>query len=160
MLVPLVTWRAMRNTLLALCLMFSITGIAQQTPVDAAKEEAAVRAVLNAQMEAWNKGDLEGYMKLGYWNSPDMAFIGGSSEIRGYEGALERYRKAYKSPGREMGQLDFPEMRVTLLGPDAAFATGKFHLKMSDGKEPSGRYTVILRKFPEGWRIIHDHSCN
>jgi beta-aspartyl-peptidase (threonine type) len=150
----------MRKLMIALCLLVPFAAFAQQTPADSAKEEAAVRAVLNAQMEAWNKGDLEGYMKIGYWNSPELAFIGGSSEARGYDGALERYRKAYKSAGKEMGQLDFPEMRVTVLSPDAAFATGKFHLKMSDGKEPSGRYTVILRKFPEGWRIIHDHSCN
>jgi beta-aspartyl-peptidase (threonine type) len=58
-----------------------------------------------------------------------------------------------------MGYLDFPGMRVVMLGPDAALATGKFHLKMKSGKEPSGRFTVILKKFPEGWRIIHDHSC-
>jgi beta-aspartyl-peptidase (threonine type) len=150
----------MRTLIVALCLLAPFVLLAQQAPTDAAKEEAAIRAVLNAQMEAWNKGDLEGYMKLGYWNSPELAFIGGSTEARGYEGALERYRKSYKGPGKEMGRLDFPEMRVTLLGPDAAFATGKFHLKMSDGREPSGRYTVILRKLPEGWRIIHDHSCN
>jgi beta-aspartyl-peptidase (threonine type) len=59
-----------------------------------------------------------------------------------------------------MGQLDFPEMRVIVLGPDSAYVTGKFHLKMSNGKEPSGRFTVIFRKFPEGWRIVHDHSCS
>jgi uncharacterized protein (TIGR02246 family) len=150
----------MRKLLIALCLLTSSLTFAQQAPTDLAKEEAAIRAVLTDQMDAWNKGDLEGYMKIGYWNSPELAFIGGSTEARGYDAALERYRKSYKSAGKEMGHLDFPEMRVTVLGPDAAFATGKFHLKMADGKEPSGRYTVILRKFPEGWRIIHDHSCN
>jgi len=150
----------MRKLIIFLTVFISLTALGQTSAADAAKEEAAIRSVLTAQMEAWNRGDLEGYMKIGYWNSPELAFIGGSSESRGYEGALERYRKSYKSAGKEMGQLDFPEMRVTVLGPDAAFATGKFHLKMSDGKEPSGRYTVILKKFPEGWRIIHDHSCN
>ena len=154
---------AMRKLILALVFCAASIAVAQQEPASqpgTANEEAAVKAVLNAQMEAWNRGDLETYMAVGYWNSPELTFIGGATEIRGYQGALERYRKAYKSPGKEMGQLDFPEMRVVMLGPDAALATGKFHLKMKDGREPSGRYTVILKKFPEGWRIIHDHSCS
>ncbi len=154
----------MRSLTLILILALACTAVAQQNSSqaapDTAKEEAAIRAVLNVQMEAWNRGDLEGYMAAGYWNSPELTFIGGANEIRGYQGALERYRKAYKSPGKEMGHLDFPEMRVVMLGTDAALATGKFHLKMSDGLEPTGRYTVILRKVPEGWRIIHDHSCS
>lgn len=158
---------AMRKLILALILGFNLIAVAQQNiekvPPGAAasqsQDEAAVRAVLNAQMEAWNRGDLETYMAVGYWKSPELTFIGGANEIRGYDGALERYRKAYQAPGKEMGHLDFPEMRVVMLGPDAALATGKFHLKMKDGREPSGRFTVILKKFPEGWRIIHDHSC-
>ncbi len=146
----------MRKLLLAALVLSSLFSFAQAQP---ASDEAAVRAVLDMQMAAWNRGDLEAYMS-GYWNSPDLVFIGGASETRGWQPTLERYRKAYMSAGREMGQLDFPEMRVIMLGPDAAYATGKFHLKMSDGKEPSGRFTVVLRKFPEGWRIVHDHSCN
>ena len=153
---------AMRKLSLALILACTLVAFAQQSteaPASDAQEVAAVKAVLNAQMEAWNRGDLEGYMAAGYWKSPELTFIGGANEIRGYDAALERYRKAYQAPGKEMGQLDFPEMRIVMLGPDAALATGKFHLKMKNGKEPSGRYTVILKKFPEGWRIIHDHSC-
>lgn len=152
----------MRKLILALILGFSAIAAAQQPnaiETQSGGAEADIRAVLNAQVEAWNRGDLEGYMAAGYWKSPDLTFIGGANEIRGYDGALERYRKAYQAPGKEMGHLDFPEMRVVMLGPDAALATGKFHLKMKDGREPSGRFTVILKKFPEGWRIIHDHSC-
>jgi uncharacterized protein (TIGR02246 family) len=155
---------AMQKIALALFLVFvSTVAIAQQNAAESqnseAQEVAAIRAVLDAQVQAWNRGDLEGYMAAGYWKSPELTFIGGATEIRGYDAALERYRKAYQAPGKEMGQLDFPEMRVVMLGPEAALATGKFHLKMKDGREPSGRFTVILRKFPEGWRIIHDHSC-
>lgn len=121
-------------------------------------DEAAIRAVLNAQVAAWNKGDLDEYMK-GYWNSPDLIFIGGATENRGYQAALARYKRSYQGAGKEMGQLDFSELRITLLSADSAYATGKFHLKMSNGKEPTGRFTLIWRKFPEGWRIVHDHSC-
>ncbi|HEU5400171.1 MAG TPA: AtzH-like domain-containing protein [Terriglobales bacterium] len=153
----------MRKLALALILAFNLIALAQQNAAETsapdAQEIAAVKTVLTTQVEAWNRGDLEGYMAAGYWKSPELTFIGGATEIRGYDAALERYRKAYQAPGKEMGHLDFPEMRVVMLGSDAALATGRFHLKMKDGREPSGRFTVILRKFPEGWRIIHDHSC-
>ncbi len=147
----------MRNILCVVLIFIAASCWAQNTPTTA--DESAIRAVLNAQVDAWNKGDLEGYMK-GYWNSPDLIFIAGGTENRGYQNTLERYKKSYQSAGREMGQLDFPELRITVLGPDSAYATGKFHLKMSNGKEPSGRFTLIIRKFSEGWRIIHDHSCS
>lgn len=140
----------------ALVLLFAAT-LSAQAPTSST-DEAAVRAVLVDQMKAWNKGDLDGYM-AGYWNSPELTFIGGARETKGWQPTLERYRKGYKSAGREMGQLDFPEMRITMLGPESAMATGRFHLKMSDGKEPSGRFTVIFKKFADGWKIIHDHSC-
>lgn len=149
----------MRKLLVAILLLSCVQLFGQEPAKSASGEEAAVRAVLDIQMKAWNRGDLEGYMS-GYWNSPDLVFIGGATENRGWQATLERYRKSYQSAGREMGQLDFPEMTIHMLGPDAAYATGKFHLKMSDGREPSGRFTVILRKFTDGWKIIHDHSCN
>lgn len=153
---------AMSKLTLVLILALTMTAAAQQStesPASDAQDVSAIKAVLNAQMEAWNRGDLEGYMAAGYWKSPELTFIGGATEIRGYDTALDRYRKAYQAPGKEMGQLDFSEIRAVMLGPDAALATGKFHLKMKNGKEPGGRFTVILKKFPEGWRIIHDHSC-
>ena len=31
---------------------------------------------------------------------------------------------------------------------------------MPDGKQPHGVFTLIFRKFPEGWRIVHDHTCS
>jgi beta-aspartyl-peptidase (threonine type) len=148
----------MRKFVFVIVMFVVAVSAASQTQSTSAEDEAAIRAVLNAQVAAWNKGDLDEYMK-GYWNSPDLIFISGGTENRGYEAALDRYKKSYKSAGREMGKLDFSELRTTILGPDSAYATGKFHLKMSNGKEPTGRFTLIWRKFPDGWKIIHDHSC-
>ena len=119
---------------------------------------AAVRSVLDAQVAAWNRGDLEGFM-AGYWNSPELTFVSGAKETTGWQPTLERYRKSYQAEGREMGKLSFEDLRVESLGPDAAFVRGEFQLKMSDGKTPHGRFTLVFRRFPEGWRIIHDHTC-
>ena len=120
-------------------------------------DRAAITAVLDAQVAAWNRGDLEGYM-AGYWNSPDLVFQTGSTVTRGWQATLERYRKRYQSEGKEMGQLTFEEVEVQALGPDADMARGGWRLRMKDGTEPHGLFTVILRRKAEGWRVVHDHS--
>lgn len=94
----------------------------------------------------------------GYWNSPDLTFFSGGHENRGWQQALDHYRATYASPGHEMGKLEFSNLRIEPLGPDAAFVRGEYHLTMPDGKTPHGLFTLVFRKFPEGWKIIHDHS--
>jgi len=115
-----------------------------------------IRAVLDRQVEAWNHRDLEGFM-AGYWNSPDLTFYSGGLVVSGWSPTLERYRNRYQSEGREMGKLDFNDLRIEMLGPASAFVRGKFHLKMSSG-EQGGLFTLTFRKLPEGWKIIHDHT--
>jgi uncharacterized protein (TIGR02246 family) len=132
------------------------------TPASAAnrpaKAQTTIREVLEQQTEAWNRHDLEGFMQ-GYWHSPELTFFSGATEHRGWDAAMERYRKAYQSEGRQMGKLEFSDLQIETLGPATAFVRGNFHLTMPDGKQPHGIFTLVFRKFPEGWRIIHDHTC-
>jgi uncharacterized protein (TIGR02246 family) len=120
-------------------------------------QETAIRQVLQSQVDAWNQHDIEGFMS-GYWNSPDLTFFSGGTETRGWQQTLERYRKNYQGPGAEMGKLEFKDLQVEVLGPSSAFVRGKFQLTLSNGKQPHGLFTLVFRKFPEGWKIIHDHS--
>jgi ketosteroid isomerase-like protein len=113
--------------------------------------------VLQAQQDAWNRHDLKGFMS-GYWNSPDLTFFSGAQRTSGWQGALDRYRKNYQEQGKEMGKLEFSDLRIEPLSDDAAFVRGAWHLTMSDGKTPHGLFTLIFRKFPEGWKIVHDHT--
>jgi beta-aspartyl-peptidase (threonine type) len=117
-----------------------------------------IRQVIVKQQDAWNRGDLEAFME-GYWNSPDLTFFSGARESKGWQAALDRYKKSYQGAGHEMGKLEFANLRIEMLGPAAAFVRGEFHLTMSDGKTPHGLFTLIFRKFPEGWKIIHDQSA-
>ena len=119
--------------------------------------QAAIEQVLRTQQNAWNHHDLEAFM-AGYWNSPGLTFFSGAKESKGWQATIDRYRATYASAGKEMGQLEFSELRIELLGRDAAFVRGVWHLTMSDGKTPNGRFTLIFRKFPDGWKIIHDHT--
>ena len=124
-----------------------------------ADDTAEVRAVLDAQVAAWNRGDLEAFM-AGYWRSPELVFVSGAVVTKGWEATLERYRKRYKSEGREMGGLRFEGIEIQRLGADAAFARGEYWLRMSDGAEPHGRFTLILRRLDGAWRIVHDHTSS
>jgi len=118
----------------------------------------AIRKMMEQQQAAWNRKDLEAFMS-GYWNSPDLTFFSGAREAKGWQAALDRYKKAYQGAGHEMGRLEFTNLRIEMLCPDAAFVRGEFRLTMSDGKKPQGLFTLVLRKFPEGWKIVHDHSA-
>lgn len=143
-----------------MCLLAFSTAIAE-TPTPSApaaspsQAEAEIRTLINRQIEAWNKHDLEGFM-AGYWNSPDLTFFSGGTVTKGWQPTLERYQKSYQASGKDMGKLEMSDIQVTELGPTAAYVTGRWLLTMSDGKTPHGLYTLILRKFPEGWKIIHD----
>lgn len=117
----------------------------------------AVERVLRTQEDAWNRHDLEAFM-AGYWNSPELTFFSAASEHKGWQATLDRYGAAYASPGHEMGKLEFSGLRVEMLGGDAAFVRGAWHLTMSDGKTPHGLFTLVFRKFPDGWKIVHDHT--
>lgn len=132
------------------------TALAQSTATPS-KAETAIRKLLQQQIDAWNKHELEGFM-AGYWNSPDLTFFSGGSMTKGWQPTLDRYRQSYQSKGNEMGKLEMSDIQVVELGPASAFVRGRWHLTMSDGKTPHGLYTLVLRKFPEGWRIIHDHT--
>lgn len=119
--------------------------------------KTAVENVLRTQQAAWNRQDLEGFM-AGYWNSPQLTFFSDAHETSGWEGALARYRNRYQGEGKEMGKLEFSELRIEPLGSGAAFVRGAWHLTLSDGKTPHGIFTLVFRRFPEGWKIVHDHT--
>ena len=120
--------------------------------------EKDIRRVLDDQVKAWNRGDLVAYM-AGYWKSPKLTFSSGKDHTKGWQQTLARYRKRYQGEGREMGKLSFSDLVVTPLGPDSAFVRGRWQLVRSKD-QPGGLFTLIFRRLPEGWRIIHDHTSN
>jgi L-asparaginase / beta-aspartyl-peptidase len=116
----------------------------------------AIRNVLNAQQVAWNRGDVDAFL-VGYWQSPELTFSGSSGVSRGWDGVRARYKKNY--PDRAtMGELDFFDLEFRFLGSDAALVLGKWHLKRETAGDIGGVFTLVWQKFPEGWKIIHDHT--
>jgi beta-aspartyl-peptidase (threonine type) len=139
----------MRKFVLTLLFMAASTAYLQaQTP------EAAIRRVMDEQAAAWNRGDIDAFMK-GYWNSDKLVFV--TNEVtRGWRPTLERYKKNYDSR-EKMGTLTFSDLEITVLSKDAAVVLGSWSLARAKD-EPHGKFTLIFRKFKEGWRIIMDHT--
>jgi ketosteroid isomerase-like protein len=136
--------------LVIVCLSFSAQG--QKPDV-----KSQVLQVLEAQQAAWNRHDLERFM-AGYWNSPELTFFSGANKTSGWRSTMDRYRKRYQSEGREMGKLEFSELNIQELSEDTAFVRGAWRLTTADGKNPHGLFTLVFRNFPDGWKIVHDHT--
>lgn len=136
--------------------ILSLPALARQRKPSMSKSAREIQSVLDRQVEAWNRRDLEGFMD-GYWKSPDLSFYSGGAKTSGWEATIERYRKRYQGEGREMGELDFSDIQIEMLGSSAAFVRGKWHLKMESG-ESGGLFTLIFRKLSGGWKIVHDHT--
>ncbi|HUD12720.1 MAG TPA: nuclear transport factor 2 family protein [Terracidiphilus sp.] len=143
-----------------LLLMVAATLIHAQSPT---QDEAAIRAALAAQADAWNRADIPTFMQT-YENSPDTTFIGATLR-KGYGPILERYTKAYTTP-EQMGKLTFGNLEIRLLPTSGgvveyAVVTGTFHLDRAahgEAKKDDGIFSLVWRKGPQGWKIILDHT--
>jgi ketosteroid isomerase-like protein len=131
--------------------------LAQDVSGTYGNDAKAIEKLLRIQQEAWNRHDLEGFM-AGYRNSPELTFFSGANEHDGWQATMDRYLATYRSPGHEMGKLEFSGLRVVVLGQDSAFVRGSWKLTMSDGKTPHGLFTLVLRKLSGEWKVVHDHT--
>lgn len=129
----------------------------------ASPDEAAIRAVLDAQVAAWNRADIPAFIQS-YENSPETTFIGATVR-KGYGPILERYKSAYTTP-EQMGTLTFSNLEVRLLQgscgkPEFAVVTGSFHLQRTakgEAKKDDGIFSLVWRKGADGWKIVLDHT--
>jgi uncharacterized protein (TIGR02246 family) len=137
-------------------LLFALINLSGANALLATNDSAAeIRAVMAAQVAAWNRGDIDGFM-AGYARSDATEFVSGDKITRGWQTVRDRYRKKYDSR-EKMGRLAFSEIRVTLLGADAAIVLGRWQLIRQTDK-PHGVFTLLFRRTPAGWRIVHDHT--
>ncbi|MGB2668433.1 MAG: nuclear transport factor 2 family protein [Candidatus Acidiferrum sp.] len=137
-----------------IALLLLLTELPRSLTADTSPREA-MTSVLTEQQSAWNRGDVNAFMK-GYWDSPELTFAGTSGITRGWQPVLARYQKNYPDQ-KAMGHLDFSDVEVRPLGNDAALVLGRWHLQRDTG-ELGGVFTLVFQRFPEGWKIIHDHT--
>jgi ketosteroid isomerase-like protein len=146
----------MKNTLITFLLIFLGASVvfAQNTKRDE-KAASEIRKVMDAQVAAWNTGDIDGFMQ-GYWKSPKLLFVSGANVTRGWQPTIERYKKNYDSRAK-MGTLAFTDLEVNVLSKDSAAVLGNWALAR-EKDNPNGKFTLIFRKFKDGWKIVHDHT--
>lgn len=123
----------------------------------AGEADVEVRRVLYAQVDAWNRGDIDGFME-GYWRSPDLRFSSGGSVTHGWTETLQRYRARY--PDRAaMGRLAFSDIDVDAVGPEAAVVHGRWRLTRKEDS-PNGLFTLVFRRIAGDWVIVSDHTSS
>ncbi|MBT2118264.1 SgcJ/EcaC family oxidoreductase [Dyella sp. LX-66] len=144
-------------------LLFLLAALAFAPFAHAADESSAIRTVLSAQQDAWNRGDVDNFVTA-YKDAPDTTFIG--SKIRqGYARILESYKKNYATK-EQMGKLTYSDIEVRLLPcPDGqshyAAVTGRFHLDRTahgTAAKDDGVFSLLWEKTASGWKIVLDHS--
>jgi ketosteroid isomerase-like protein len=111
--------------------------------------------LLDTQAAAWNRGDIESFVD-GYWKSEETVFVGANGVKKGFQSVLERYRHEYPD-SKAMGHLSFSHLEVHMTCKDCAYTIGEFLLEREKDK-PSGFFTLYLKKFSYGWKIIADHT--
>lgn len=137
--------------------LFILETLACWLPGAEPTDVSAIKRTLAAQAEAWNRGDIPGFME-GYWKSDKLRFASGGSITHGWQTTLERYLKRYPDQAT-MGTLTFTDHEVTQLAPDAALVFGKWELQRANDK-PWGLYTLVLRKLDGRWLIVSDHTSS
>jgi ketosteroid isomerase-like protein len=140
-----------RLPVIVLSLGMIFTGVALADP----DEPSAIRAVIDNQAAAWNRGDIDAFM-TGYARSPETTFVSGDEVRHGWQMVHDRYAKKYDSR-EKMGTLTFSDLTITPLCDDAAIVVGSWRLRRKDD-QPHGKFTLLFRKLPEGWRIVLDHT--
>lgn len=140
----------------SLVIIIALLAFCGQNPLQAqSTDEARIRALMNAQIKAWNKGNLNDFMAT-YWPSDSLLFIGKNGPTYGWRATLENYKKSY--PDKEaMGTLSFNLLEFKKLADDVYFVVGKWMLARRDG-DLLGHFTLVLRKINGDWKIIADHS--
>jgi uncharacterized protein (TIGR02246 family) len=117
-----------------------------------------IRAMMQNSQATWNRGDLAAFAS-DYEDSPETTFVGKEVTHGGVAAVLARYQSHY--PNRDaMGTLTYSELSIRVLTPGLVLANGKYSLQRTaaGGGDASGRFTLVIRKTPNGWKIIHDHS--
>lgn len=124
-------------------------------PTDYTADIKAISEVMSASQAAWNSGDLETFM-TSYARLDSIRFIGRRGVSYGYDTVLANYQAGY--PDRSaMGRLEYIDLDITILAPDAALVVGQWRL-YRDNDEPHGWYTLVFRKINGRWLMVHDHS--
>lgn len=120
-------------------------------------DKQQILELLLQQSVDWNNGDIDAYMN-GYWKSEKLRFASGDRVTYGWEKTLSNYKKSYPTK-LSMGDLIFSDIVVEQINENTAIVFGRWQL-YTEIDVPHGLFTLHLNKFPEGWKIVSDHTSS
>ena len=127
------------------------------TPAAAASREAArgaVAAVIERQVQAWNRGDLEGFVSV---YADDAAFVSPTGLTRGRQAVLDRYRTRYPDKAA-MGTLALEIVETRLAGAGSASVVARWSLAYPGKPTASGLTLLVFHRSGDRWLIVQDAS--
>lgn len=136
-------------------LLIPLISCSKSSP-DIPKIKSEIQSVLNRQRASWNEKSIEGFMD-DYWKSENFTFQSGNNRLHGWDALYSRYKKSYT--GENWGELDFTDIEIEVLTNDFAYVLGRWKLTYTDSVK-EGLFTIIFKRMPGGWKIIHDHSSS
>lgn len=149
--------RLRRHAAAAALLLLAACAAPAAGPAPAADAGREITALLTTSAEGWNRRNLDTFL-LPYLDSPEITFVGSRGLVRGKAAIRDTYAGGWFAPGRDPGQLAFRDIEVRLLGGGHALAVGRYEVRIPGQELATGLFSLALRRTPEGWRIIHDHS--
>lgn len=144
----------MKKIKLLFILVFMIYMSCSSSKLDKESIQDNILSIIKRQQTAWNHHDIQGFMAH-YWKSEEFTFQSGDQRLYGWEELLKRYQTSYA--GEKMGKLTFSDIQIKVLSADSAYTIGRWKVEQED-KANNGVFTIIFKRFPSGWKIIHDHS--
>lgn len=122
-----------------------------------AGDREAIAGLLADQVAAWNRGDLDGFLRA-YEPSEALVFTSGGAINRGFSATRARYLRRYAARGSEtMGHLALELLEIRALGRDGAVVLGRWSLSAT-AAAGEGVFSLALLRTSAGWRIVHDHT--
>jgi uncharacterized protein (TIGR02246 family) len=131
----------------------AVPGQSARAPDEAAETTAILKVIADMQT-AWNRGDFPGYM-AGFLN-PGVVFVSKGRFQNGWQGTLDHYIRDYGASVDTRGRVRFYDIRVEILGPDAAQLISRYELNRPKQAQ-RGINTRLMRKVDGRWVIALNH---
>lgn len=127
-----------------------------EAPARLRTAEEIILASLNAQVAAWNEGNLDAFMET-YWKSDKLKFVSGNKVTQGWSATQKKYRERHGDNDGDLGRLSLDKTDFVQITDDVGVVTGRFNL-VKDGASSAGAFSLVMKRIDGVWRIAHDHS--
>ena len=127
------------------------------TAAPGAPDVNAINDLLTKGRDAWNAGDVDGYMSA-YWNSAELLVVIDNQQYRGWKALNAAFKGGYPDLKR-LGQITYTRIQVRITSSDLALVktawTGR---SPNSSSQIVGSTTMNIQKFEEGWKVVSAYS--